>query len=152
MQPVGGGPVKIGFSNDVEGRRKQLEAHYGCGLIVIATMKGGRKEEREVHVQFAHLRLAGHAKRGPYPEQFRPDPELMKFIGRPLLGVEDADPVQSIAPSFRSLGIRATAEWAEWLEELARHYRTTVSGVIDRAMAEWSESEGRLEPPPSRIP
>ena len=46
MQPTDGGPVKIGFSNDVDGRRQALEFHYRRPLAVLATMEGGRDEER----------------------------------------------------------------------------------------------------------
>jgi hypothetical protein len=52
----------------------------------------------------------------------------------------------------RTIGIRSSAEWADWLDELARHYRTTVAGVIDRALTEWTESEGYPKRPPERTP
>jgi hypothetical protein len=52
----------------------------------------------------------------------------------------------------KTIGVRATAEYAEWLERLAKHYRTTVAGVIDRALAEWTETEGYPERPPERTP
>jgi hypothetical protein len=55
-------------------------------------------------------------------------------------------------PPVKTIGIRSTPEWAEWLERLARHYRTTVAGVIDRALTEWTEAEGYEEKPPQRIP
>lgn len=48
------------------------------------------------------------------------------------------------------IGVRSSAEWAEWLERLADHYRTTVAGVIDRALAEWTAAEGYEERPPKR--
>jgi hypothetical protein len=78
MQPTDGGPLKIGFSDNVDARRKQLESHYGCELAVLATRPGGRAEEREIHERFAAHRLGR-------TEQFRPVAEIMEFIGRPLL-------------------------------------------------------------------
>lgn len=50
----------------------------------------------------------------------------------------------------KTIGVRVTAEYADWIERLARHYRTTVAGVIDRALAEWVEAEGYEERPPER--
>jgi hypothetical protein len=55
-------------------------------------------------------------------------------------------------PTVKTVGIRTSAEWAEWVERLAKHYRTTVSGVIDRALAEWTAAEGYEEKPPERNP
>jgi hypothetical protein len=54
--------------------------------------------------------------------------------------------------STGAIGIKATREWIEWLEELAKHYRTTVSGVVDRALTEWTEAEEYPKRPPSRTP
>jgi hypothetical protein len=53
---------------------------------------------------------------------------------------------------MRTVAIRATNEWVAWLEKLAKHYRTTTTGVIDRALTEWAASQGYAEPPPERIP
>jgi hypothetical protein len=52
----------------------------------------------------------------------------------------------------KSVGFRVSGEYATWLEGLADHYRTTVAGLIDRALAEWSESEGYPKKPPRRVP
>lgn len=77
VQPIDGGPIKIGCSRDVPTRIQQLESHYGCRLALLATMEGGRSEERAIHERFAHLRFGR-------TEQFQPGPDLMDFIGRPL--------------------------------------------------------------------
>jgi hypothetical protein len=77
-QSTDGGPIKIGTTADVESRLRQLEAHYGRPLALLATMPGGRDEERAIHRRFALLRFGR-------TEQFRPAPDLLAFIGRPLL-------------------------------------------------------------------
>jgi hypothetical protein len=46
--------------------------------------------------------------------------------------------------------LKGSPEWAEWLEGLAVHFRTTVIGVIDRALAEWAETNGYPVKPPRR--
>jgi hypothetical protein len=65
-----------------------------------------------------------------------------------------AKPKRKAAPKpmsgIKTIGIRATTEWVEWLEELARAHRTTVSGIIDRALAEWTEAKGYTKRPPER--
>jgi hypothetical protein len=52
----------------------------------------------------------------------------------------------------KTIGIRVSSGYAEWLEQLARHYRTTIAGVIDRALAEWTETQGYPVRPPVRTP
>lgn len=67
-------------------------------------------------------------------------------MGRPKRKAPKAD------ASPKTIGIRATPEWAEWLENVARHYRTTVAGVIDRALTEWTSANGYPDAPPERTP
>ena len=64
MQPVDGGPVKIGFSDHVEVRHSPLETHYGKPLAVLATIPGDLDVEAEIHERFAHLRFDRRGKRG----------------------------------------------------------------------------------------
>ena len=66
---------------------------------------------------------------------------MAKTKGKPKGGKKDEGP--------RIIGVRASTEWREWLERLAKHYRTTVAGVVDRALAEWTEAEGYPERPPT---
>lgn len=95
VQAVDGGPVKIGYSADVPLRVRQLEAHYRKPLAILATMPGGREQEAEIHARFDHLRFKSSA-RGRHPEQFRPAPDLMAFIGRPLLVSADPSAVEAM--------------------------------------------------------
>jgi hypothetical protein len=52
----------------------------------------------------------------------------------------------------KTIGFRVSGEYGEWLEGLAKRYRTTVAGVMDRALAEWAASQGYEEIPPERMP
>ena len=55
-------------------------------------------------------------------------------------------------PAFRTLGVRMTHEYAKWLEGAAKHHRTTVAGLIDRALSEWTDANGYPTRPPERLP
>jgi hypothetical protein len=92
LEPTGGGPIKIGFSHDVPKRIKELKSHFGTPLTLLATIEGGREREREIHARFAHMRLGK-------TEQFRPAPELLEFIGRPLLVGVNPDTVEAMPRS-----------------------------------------------------
>lgn len=92
MAPVLGGPIKIGFSDDVDARRRQIEQHYGRPLALLATMPGGREEETAIHERFNHLRLGR-------TEQFLPAPELLDFIGQPLLVGPNPEAVEAMKAS-----------------------------------------------------
>src|SRR4051812_4097791 len=88
MAPTDGDPILIEHSADVETRRQQLESIYGGELAVLATMEGGQAEERAIHERFGDLRLGYPGRSEPFPVQFRRDPELMAFLGRPLAPAE----------------------------------------------------------------
>lgn len=58
---------------------------------------------------------------------------------------------ESKRPERKSITtLKGSPEWAEWLEGLAVHYRTTVVGVIDRALAEFAEHNDYPTKPPRR--
>lgn len=144
LQPVDGGPVKIGFSDNLEARRIALELHYGRQLSVLATLPGGREEEKAIHERFAHLRLGR-------TEQFRPAPDLMEFINRPLL--VDANPdvieaIESVAP--QPVSIRCSVIWKNWLTRLAAFRRLKATDVIDQVLVEYAEKHGFKEEAPPR--
>jgi hypothetical protein len=145
MQPVDGGPVKIGSSDDVEARRRVLEGHYGRPLVVLGTMSGGKPEEMDLHRRFAHLRLGR-------TEQFRPGADLMEFIGRPLLVGANPGAVETMEPANKPNGlvIRGSVEWRDWLKRAAEFERTTVAELIDRAAASYARLIGFKEAPPKR--
>lgn len=55
------------------------------------------------------------------------------------------------ATPLRTIGIKASHEWADWLEKFAKNQRTTVASLVDRALAAHAEAEGFKEHPPERI-
>jgi hypothetical protein len=125
-----GGPVKIGASKDVDARLRQLEAHYGCPLALLATMPGGRAEERAVHERFAGLRLGR-------TEQFRPAPALMEFIGRPLLVGANPDAVAAMGgggPATNQARIELPVEEFDRLRKAARRRGLSVSAFLRQAV------------------
>lgn len=55
-------------------------------------------------------------------------------------------------PGFRTIGLRASDAYAEWLARAAKHGRDTVAAFLDKAAAEHAAAIGFAEPPPERIP
>ena len=145
MQPSDGGPVKIGHSADVEARRQQLESYYGQCLAVLATMPGGRAEEARLHERFGHLRIGR-------TEQFQPAPDLMQFIGRPLLVSADPEAVEPMETVCRRtvLTIKGTDEWREWLDGFGKHLRTPTSTIVDHALVRYAKETGYAPEAPER--
>lgn len=140
VQPVGGGPVKIGYSGDVHARCRQLESRYGLPLVVLATMEGGHEEEAEVHARFDHLRLGR-------TEQFRPGADLMAFIGRPLLAGPNPDAILAMEPGRFGYVIKGTVAYSEWLDAINRKTHIPKAALFRLAMAEWAERNGHPAPP-----
>lgn len=82
VQAVDGGPIKIGFSVDVDFRVGQLQTGSPVELRLIGCVQGDRELERSLHVE-----LAEHHIRG---EWFRPTVavrDAMRRIG--AVGVRD---------------------------------------------------------------
>ena len=52
----------------------------------------------------------------------------------------------------RAVGVRASGEWAAWLERAAKHCRTDLAKLIDSAVADYVKARGFDEPPPERVP
>ena len=55
-------------------------------------------------------------------------------------------------PGFRTLGMRVSDSYAEWLAKAAKHDRVTVAAFLDRAAADRAAAIGFTEPPPDRVP
>jgi hypothetical protein len=55
-------------------------------------------------------------------------------------------------PGFRTLGIRVTNAYADWLARAAKHSRSTIATFLDRAAATQAKLDGFDEPPPERLP
>jgi hypothetical protein len=142
-QAVDGGPIKIGCSDNVDNRLRVLESHYGCRLVLLATREGSRADEAAVHRRFRHLRL-GHT------EQFHPSPDLMAFIGRPLLVGTNPDAV-AMEPESVGFTMKADREWAEWLDRMASQLGITKADAVDQALAMFARARGILEMPPPRF-
>ena len=61
-------------------------------------------------------------------------------------------PKKASAKPPKTVGVRTTAEWAEWLERGARHCRTDIAKLIDAAVVDYVKARGFDETPPVRIP
>src|SRR5262249_26111076 len=73
LQARHGGPVKIGFTQDLAGRVRTLSTGSPAPLRVVAVMEGGTPDtEAELHSTFAGSRLQG--------EWFRLTKDLVEYI------------------------------------------------------------------------
>lgn len=143
-QPVDGGPVKIGTTENLPQRLAGLESTYGKPMALLGTMPGGRDEERAIHDRFSHLRLGR-------TEQFRPEPELMQFIGKPLL-TSDISSNVPIPYACRSIifAMRGSAEFRAWLDEAASACNLSVSALVTQAVIRYVKTCGFTKPAPER--
>lgn len=72
VQESGMGAIKIGFTQDVGARVKDLAAATPHKLTTLVTIEGDHQVERAIHRRFSHARIRG--------EWFRPVPELLAYI------------------------------------------------------------------------
>jgi T5orf172 domain len=158
LQSPDGGPVKIGFTDNLPARHRALERHYGCPLAILATMDGDRAVETQIHERFA-------ASRFGRTEQFRPTAELMEFIGRPLLVSPDPAAVEVMAKALetvkvdeeviRKARIAASYKGVTLAEYLSEALRPIVDRDIEEGHAQLmaeqqeepeGEEEGEIKP------
>lgn len=85
VQPIEGGPIKIGCTSNINRRLAQLKSHYGRPVRLLGYLHGTERTEREMHRRFAHLRIGR-------TEQFQASKELLDFIGKGIYDLpEDPD-------------------------------------------------------------
>jgi hypothetical protein len=148
VQPVGGGPIKIGHSRDVPGRILALARHYDRELSTLFTMEGGYETEQAIHDRFSHLRIG-------ITEQFRPGVDLLKFIGQDAFQSEDVEAMQPAGDPKRAITVKAYPEWKEWFDRFRAflHARGERVGdnaaLLDLSLIELAKSRG-FELPPER--
>lgn len=70
----GDGPIKIGFTANLDYRMEHLQTACPYKLELLATVKGGLGTERELHTRFAEHRIRG--------EWFSPAPDILAEIAR----------------------------------------------------------------------
>jgi hypothetical protein len=58
---------------------------------------------------------------------------------------------ERLDPGFRTIGIRASVAYADWLTKVAEHDRVTIAAFLDKAAAERATRIGFTETPPRRI-
>jgi hypothetical protein len=164
-QPVDGGPIKIGHAVDVKRRVVALQSWYGRRLAILAEIEGDRKLEAALHKKFDHLRLGT-------TEQFRPEPELLDYIGHTPKKPVDAASVVAMGRASRDpeeeaklikkrsgrprdpdgaktgrYAMRGSNEWHAWLKKISGNISVDRSVIIRRAVKLWAKQE-KFEPPP----
>ncbi len=53
---------------------------------------------------------------------------------------------------MKTVAVRATVEWADYVERGAEHCRTDVAKLFDAAVIEYLRARGFTETPPKRTP
>jgi hypothetical protein len=57
----------------------------------------------------------------------------------------------SDTPAMKTVAVRATVTWAEWLERAAKFLRTDSAKLLDSAAVEYVKARGFDEPAPPRL-
>jgi T5orf172 domain len=102
------GPIKIGFSSDVQVRARNLSAGSVGGVVILATVPGGMEVESYLHEKFADLRIRG--------EWFANGAELREFVERAASGKALKLPIDGRASYF----VRDTAKYGADAVERAK--------------------------------
>jgi hypothetical protein len=83
------GPIKIGFSRNVQERIKALQTGHAQPLRLLHAMRGTLDDEQRLHRRFARLRIQN--------EWFAPAPELLDWLAQ-AAGVPRSEPPTAVDP------------------------------------------------------
>jgi hypothetical protein len=128
------GSIKIGKADDVDQRLYKLGRDFGGPLSLIHTMPGGLTEERKIHSRFKHLRFRG-------TEQFRPAPELMEFIGKPLLVGANPEAIEA-ASNAKSLLLSLPLDIHQLFRVEAAKEGLSMAAVARRLVEDYLKRKG----------
>lgn len=117
-----GGPIKIGFTDDVAKRLSSMQSNHPDNLVLLATTEGSSDEEKSLHARFRHLRTRG--------EWFNPGDDLISYINE-LRDVTNRDPSHAVTrhevsrdvTPRHSDPIRAVPILSDQIPDLSRHAR-----------------------------
>lgn len=137
--------VKIGYTSDFGGRLKALQSGSAFKIRIIRLVAGGKKVERDFHVEFARCRAHG--------EWFRFVPEMMTYkSSAPVDQVDKPQPNdgQSLVPIIQGFGhleeidkMRTIGAYADVPLEHQQYLLTAaVIGHIQKAIGCVSEIRG----------
>lgn len=129
------GPIKIGSTDDLCCRVRNLQSHYRKYVTILHNMDYYIEKEREIQKRFSHLRIGK-------TEEFRPDPSLEKFIGKPLQAKAVA------VPTHYMLGLRIVrldADLVTMSKGIAKRNGITTSDYIGALLRPILEREWAAE-------
>jgi len=122
VQPTTGGPIKIGFSEDVARRLRDLQAMSPVKLRVISSFAGTIFDEKRIHEELKQFRAHG--------EWFHDVSEVREVIDRETTPIVDDD-----HNPFALFGL--TEEEGRTLlgltEKVARSYLSVLDATRERA-------------------
>lgn len=130
--------VKIGFTSDLEARKKNLSVSVPGGVTILCSMEGGLETEQFLHEKFAHLNVSG--------EWFDYSDELREFV----TDVINKKPCLIPFVDDAAYMTRETAEYGRDAVELARQMAEAllnkefrgVGDTIDAAMFRLEQKTG----------
>lgn len=122
------GPVKIGFSSDMKARVKNLSIASVGGVLILATIDGGKETEAYLHEKFEPYRISG--------EWFELSDELAEFITHCKAGKAFIPAINDTARYM----VRKQAEYAEMAVEQAKVMALDILGNEFRGVGDTIDS------------
>lgn len=134
------GPIKIGYSKNVDARMASLQTSTARPLRLIAVIDGSEDDERAIHARFANAHVRG--------EWFRPCAELRAYL-------DSLPPVEWVPRKTRPLRTRPRCqdlrpgqitpqEWKQWRADLGLSRREAVEAMglsSIRTLEKWEQGK-----------
>lgn len=143
IQAVDGGPIKIGYSAQLNGRLDQIRAAElkkgrDTTFVVRGVQAGSRSLERELHERFDAYRIEG--------EWFADSPEIQEFITLECSGWDGADD----DPKRTLVSFKTGVVFEQWFDDLCKFTHLPPTILMEHALRVYAEQQGFPEPQPRR--
>lgn len=110
IQGENGGPIKIGVTDNIDKRLKQMQTGNPEKLILLHLTYGGRNLEEELHLKFSQYLYRG--------EWFNPAKEILEYIEELKIRDENEQRLLSIVELALAFGEILTANEKKLLQEI----------------------------------
>lgn len=107
-----GGPIKIGHTDNIENRLKQMQTGNPDKLVLLHLTNGGKNFEDELHERFSKYHYRG--------EWFHPSQELLDYINELKLKDENEDRILSIVELALAFGEILSTDEKKLLQEMVK--------------------------------
>lgn len=127
IQGENGGPIKIGYTDKIANRLKQMQTGNPDNLVLLHLTSGGKIMEEQLHNQFSEYHYRG--------EWYYPAKEILDYIHQLKIKAENEKPLLTIVELSLAFGEILTTNEKKLLQEMVNGVKLSERDNWDRYKA-----------------